>query len=204
MLGIVQARLHLDRAHLGIELGLDRRQLGLEHAALEGIDPDLHRLAHREIGARLLRQGEVDIEIVEVGQGDDRRAGVQVLADLDLAHAELAGEGRAHQLLGDDRLGVGDSRLGHGEVALVLIHGLLGGILLVGELAVAAERDLRQRAWALKVARSACSGSSFSCTRGSPACTLAPDSNMIFTTRPLSSGEIVTWCTARTLPMPSR
>ena len=144
MLGIVQARLHLDRAHLGIELWLDRRQLGLEYAALEGVDPDLHRLADREVGARLLRQGEVDIEIVEIGQGDDRRAGVEELADLDLAHAELAGEGRAHQLLGDDRLGVGDARLGDGEVALVLIDGLLGGILLVGELAVAAEGDLRQ------------------------------------------------------------
>ena len=100
--------------------------------------------ADGEVGARLLRQGEVDIEIVEIGQGDDRRAGAEELADLDLAHAELAREGRAHELLGDDRLGMGHARLGDGEIALVLIHGLLGGILLVGELAVAPERDLRQ------------------------------------------------------------
>ena len=96
----------------GIELRLDRRQLGLEHPVREGIDANLDRLADRESGARLLRQGEVDVELVEIGEGDDRRAGVEILADIDLAHAELAGERRADQFLVDQRLGVGDAGAG--------------------------------------------------------------------------------------------
>ena len=67
---------------------------------------------------------------IEVGQGDDGRAGTEILADIHLAHAKVAGEGRAHQLLGDDRLDTGDVGLRHLEFALVLVDGLLRHVLL--------------------------------------------------------------------------
>ena len=62
-------------------------------------------------------------------------AGGEVLPDLDLAHAELAGERRADQLLRDQRLGLDDLRPRLVELALLLVDGFPRLELALGELA---------------------------------------------------------------------
>ena len=81
-------------------------------AARIGVDRDAHGLPDLELRAVLLRHGEVRIEHRQIGQRHDLRARRQILTDLDLANAELAVERRAHQLLRDDGLGLGDAGLG--------------------------------------------------------------------------------------------
>src|SRR6266542_5363701 len=74
-----------------------------------------------ELRHRLLGQQEVDEDRIERLQGGDHRAGREELAEIDLAQAELAGEGSAQGLLVDDRLLLGDLRLGVAQVGLVVV-----------------------------------------------------------------------------------
>ncbi|MET4741396.1 hypothetical protein ABIF73_005535 [Bradyrhizobium japonicum] len=103
----------------------------------------LTTLADLEVGAVLFRHGEVRPQLRQIGQRDDRRAGCQILSNLDLAHAEIAGERCAHQLLRDHRLGLGDA--GHRLIvgSLRVIDGRLRAELARGQLLGAVERELR-------------------------------------------------------------
>ena len=73
------------------------------------------------------------------------RAGGEELADLDMADAEFAVERRAHQLLRDDRLGLGDAGIGLVIGGLRLIDGRLRPELARRKLLGAIQRQLRHR-----------------------------------------------------------
>ena len=59
-----------------------------------GRDDDLHRLADGDFRYRLLGHEEVDVEAAEVLQGGDHGAAGQVVANVHLANADGAAEGR--------------------------------------------------------------------------------------------------------------
>jgi len=73
--------------------------------------------ADGDLRSELRRQREIDVERRKVGQRDDRRTGVEVLAEIDLAHPQLSAERRANFLLRDDRLGLLDQRIGLAKLA---------------------------------------------------------------------------------------
>ena len=61
------------------------------------------------------------------------RCRADILTELDLPDAELAGERRSDQLLLDQRLGPGDPRLGLLERRVVLVDGRLGTEIALGQ-----------------------------------------------------------------------
>ena len=87
-----------------------------------GIDLRRDRLADPDLVQRLLRQEEVDIDRIERLQGHDGGAGSQILADIDRADAEMAGERRAQHLLVDHRLLLLDLRARVLQVEVVDVH----------------------------------------------------------------------------------
>ena len=126
--GIGQGRLDPHHAGRRVDLRLDRGDLALEH-----LGRDRRRRAARPAAptatedAVLLGQGEVGVELVEVGQRHQRVAGADILAELDPAQAELAAERRLDQLLVDDRLAARDPGPRLLEGLLVLVDIGLGG-----------------------------------------------------------------------------
>ena len=78
----------------------------------------------------LLRQGEGHIHVIQGLQGHDHGADRQVLAQVHVADAGVAGEGRADGFLGDVRLGVGHVGLGLLQVAVGRVHVGLGDQVL--------------------------------------------------------------------------
>ena len=148
---IVDRRLHANVARFGRDLRLDGGDLALEGAARIGIDRDTDDLADLELAGVLLRHGEVRIQHRQIGQRDDLRARGQILSDLDLANAEFAVERRPHQLLRDDRLGLGDAGAGLIERRLRGIHRRLRSDLALRQLLGAVQRDLRHALLRLEV-----------------------------------------------------
>ena len=100
---MAQRRLDPHHPGCGVDLRLDRGDLALEHLAGIGVGTQLDRLADRDRGPVPLGQGEVGVEVCQVGKGDQGVAGPDILAELHAAQAELAGERRLDQLLVDDR-----------------------------------------------------------------------------------------------------
>ncbi len=84
-------------------------ELALEDAARIGVDPYLDILAKPEAGEILLGQWEVGIDLIERLERHERHAGRDILADIDLADAEAAGEGSDDPLLIDHRPGLVDA-----------------------------------------------------------------------------------------------
>jgi hypothetical protein len=72
----------------------------------------------------LFRDGEIGPKRRQVCQSDDRATGIEIAAEIDLAHTELSGEGRADQLLGDLRLRLGDPGFCLVAQALLLVNHL--------------------------------------------------------------------------------
>ena len=144
VVGVGERCLHLDRARAGIDLRLDGAERGLEGAARIGIDGEQHFLPDGDLPALLLRQGEVHIEVVEVRERHHCAAGVDVLADLNLADAEHAVPGSADQLLRDDGLGLGAAGAHLVELRLILVDGRLRRVLPGQELARACQVELRE------------------------------------------------------------
>ena len=98
----------------------------------------------RDLRALLRRQCEIDVEHRQIGQGHDRRAGIEILPEIDLADAEPAGKRGADQLLRDDGLSFLDFGIGLVELALVLVDGLLRRELALDQLLGARQRDYRE------------------------------------------------------------
>src|SRR5207302_174665 len=86
---------------------------------------------------------EIDVKLPEVGQGHDRHARAQKLPELDLAHPETAREWCADQLLGDDRLGLGDLSARLFELRLVLVDRRLRRDLALRQVLRTLQRDPR-------------------------------------------------------------
>ena len=119
----------------------------------EGVDADLDRLAHLDLRAALLRQGEVDIERVEVGEGDQRGPRPHILAGLDLADPEPAGERRLDPLLVDGGPDPGHVGARLVELRLILVQGRLGGEIAAGEALRASEVRLGEPCLGLEAAQ---------------------------------------------------
>ena len=83
----------------------------------------LTRLADREASKLLLGNGEVDPQRIQRLQGGDRRAGGDILSDLDARQADRAGERRFKRLLAEHRLQPLDLRAGGRGGSLGLLHG---------------------------------------------------------------------------------
>ena len=75
-----------------------------EAAARIGVHLHRHVLSDADLCQILLRQIEIDKHRIERLERDDGGAGGDVLAQIDLSHAELPGEGRADGFLVDHRL----------------------------------------------------------------------------------------------------
>ena len=154
------------------------------------------------VAAVLFRHREVGVQLRQIGQRDDLRARRQILADFDLADAEFAVERRAHQLLRDDRLGLGDA--GIGLVVRRLRRDRRSPAGRTGATASCLARSsdsCATVACALKLARSPCSGrvEQLHQRRVRPS-RWRPAVNMISVMRPLTSEVTLTWCTAARSP----
>ena len=95
---------------------VERGDLSLEDLARKRIDGELDDLIRLELADVLLGHGKVDPDGIERLQRHQRQPGRYVLAELDLANAEPAGERRQDRLLSDQRLDAVDG--GGGGVAL--------------------------------------------------------------------------------------
>ena len=115
-------------------LGLIAVILPRESCARVGVGREADRLADRDRRQLLLRQKEVDVDGIDRLQGHQLVAGVQVLARVRGADAELAGECGADALLVDDRRLLRDLR----PAALEL-----GGVVVELRLADDFGRELR-------------------------------------------------------------
>ena len=111
-IGIGDRGLNTDVTRISQDLRLDRGDLAVEGPARIGIDRNTNNLTNLERGAALLRHGEVCVQHRQVGQADDLRAGGEKLTDLDATNAKFAIERRTHELLGNDRFGLGNAGIG--------------------------------------------------------------------------------------------
>ncbi len=122
--------------------GVDRRDLAGEGLARQRIDAHMRLLPDRQYAQRLLRRREVGIDRIELLQRDHAEADRDILADIDPADAEPAGEGRDDFLLGDDRLGALDGRRRRIARREGGVHLRLGGVAADDELLLAVEPDV--------------------------------------------------------------
>ena len=98
------------------------------------------RLADADLIDRLLRHEEIHVDRIERLQRHDDGAGAEILAEIDGADAEVAGERRAQHFLVEDRLLLGDLRLGVLQVGRVGIERRLADRLDLELLLVALDR----------------------------------------------------------------
>src|SRR5271155_3801500 len=102
-LGVGHRRFNLDVARAGIDLGVDRIDFADERRAGIGIGRDRDLLSHGDLRQLLLRKVEVHIDRVDGLQGHQLVARVQVLARINRADTELAGERSAYGFLVERR-----------------------------------------------------------------------------------------------------
>ena len=109
-----------------------------------------------------------------------------------MTHAEFAVERRPHQLLRNNRFGLGDAGIGLVVGRLRLIDGRLRAELPGGELLGAIERQLRPRRLCLEAGEIALLGPIEQLHQRLPAFTVEPASNMMSVTRPPTSEVTLT------------
>src|SRR5258706_4626385 len=88
-LGVGDRRLNANVARVGGDLWLDGRDIAFKGFARIGVDLDANDVPNLQIAAVLFRNGEVGVELRQIGQRYDLGARGQELADLDTAHAKL-------------------------------------------------------------------------------------------------------------------
>ena len=93
-----------------------------------------------ELVDRLLRHEEIDVDRIERLQRHDRGAGGEILAEIDRANAEMPGERRAQGFLVEDRLLLGDLRLGVLQIGRIGIERRLADRLKLELLLIAVVR----------------------------------------------------------------
>ena len=117
---------------------------------------------------------------------------VRILADLDVADAEFAVERRAHQLLRNDRLGLGDAGIGLVIRRLRLIDGRLRAELARRQLLGAVQRQLRHRGLRLEAREIALLGAIEQLHQRAAGLHCEPAVNMMSVMRPLTSEVTLT------------
>ncbi len=143
MVGVGDRRLNADVARVGRDLRFDRGDLSFKGTAGIGVDQNAHAMSDLEVCAVLFRHREVGVQLRQIGQRYDLRARSEELADLDVTDAEFAVKWRAHKLLRNNRLGLGDAGVGLVIRRLRRIDRRLRAELTRGELLGAIQRQLR-------------------------------------------------------------
>lgn len=127
-LRVRQGRLYLHKACCA-DHRIDRHHPRLEVLPTHRVHRQCQHLPGVHFGGGLLAQGEVHMQLADVGQADDGLASGQVLALMHTADAELAGERSTNGLLRNQRLDMLQLTTGHvhgrgGVVQQLLRHGI--------------------------------------------------------------------------------
>jgi hypothetical protein len=119
---IGDGRAQLQGAGGRIDRGTDCRNFAPEHLARKRIDSYRNRLSDAYLRQRLLRHIEIHEQRVELLQGDDLRAGSEVLTDVHLTNAKPASERGFDDFLRHQRLLRLHLRLRRRQIGVVRIH----------------------------------------------------------------------------------